>query len=117
MILFVEGTDASQTKRARTAVDDAIKAITPLMPQMPKPVDHPPEVVVVPTKRVAAESVLLWSLGLDAEPVPEPQAVVLMGRGRRGGPTNARRLGDALGIAGGHGYRGAGLRSADSTAC
>ena len=28
VILFVEGTDAAQTKRARSAVDDAIKAIT-----------------------------------------------------------------------------------------
>ena len=85
VILFVEGTDAAQTRRARIAVDDAIKAITPLLPEMPKPVDHPPEVVVVPANRVAIESVLLWSLGLDAEPVPEPQAVVLMGRGRRVG--------------------------------
>ena len=106
VILFVEGTDASQTKRARAAVDDAIKAITPLMPQMPKPVDHPPEVVVVPTKRVAAESVLLWSLGLDAEPVPEPQAVVLMGRGRRvgqpmrGGLVTRSELQEAMAVVG-----------------
>ena len=85
VVLFVEGTDAAQTKRARVAVSDAIKAITPLMPQMPKPVDHPPEMVVVPTERIAEESVLMWSLGLDTEPVPEPQAVVLMGRGRRVG--------------------------------
>ena len=85
VILFVEGADTAQTRRARIAVDDAIKAITPLLPQMPKPVDHPPEVVVGPANRVASESVLLWSLGLDAEPVPEPQAVVLMGRGRRVG--------------------------------
>lgn len=106
VILFVEGTDAAQTKRARTAVDDAIKAITPLMPQMPKPVDHPPEVVVVPTKRVTAESVLLWSLGLDAEPVPEPQAVVLMGRGRRvgqpmrGGLVTRSELQEAMAVVG-----------------
>ena len=85
VILFVEGTDAAQTRRALVAVSDAIKAITPLMPQMPKPVDYPPEMVVVPTERIADESVLMWSLGLDTEPVPEPQAVVLMGRGRRVG--------------------------------
>ncbi len=85
VVLFVEGTDAAQTRRARAAVSDAIEAITPLMPQMPKPVDHPPEMVVVPAERIAEESVLMWSLGLDTEPVPEPQAVVLMGRGRRVG--------------------------------
>ena len=85
VILFVEGADTAQTRRARVAVEDAIKAITPLLPEMPKPVDHPPEVVVVSSRRVADESVLLWSLGLDAGPVSEPQAVVLMGRGRRVG--------------------------------
>ena len=106
VILFVEGTDAAQTKRARTAVDDAIKAITPLMPQMPKPVDHPPVVVVVPAKRVADESVLLWSLGLDAAPEPEPQAVVLMGRGRRvgqslrGGLVTRSELQEAMAVVG-----------------
>ncbi|MBC8243008.1 MAG: hypothetical protein H8E20_01325 [Verrucomicrobia bacterium] len=106
VILFVEGTDAGQTQRARDAVDGAIEAITPLLPQMPKPVDHPPEVVVVPAKRVAGESVLLWSLGLDAEPVPEPQAVVLMGRGRRvgqpmrGGLITRTALQEALAVVG-----------------
>ena len=106
VILFVEGTDAAQTRRARAAVDDAIKAITPLLPQMPKPVEHPPEVVVVPAKRIAGESVLLWSLGLDAGPVPEPQAVVLMGRGRRvgqplrGGLVTRSELQEALAVVG-----------------
>ena len=87
-------------------MDDAIKAITPLLPEMPKPVDHPPEVVVVPAKGIAGESVLLWSLGLDAGPVPEPQAVVLMGRGRRvgqplrGGLVTRSELQEALAVVG-----------------
>ena len=106
VILFIEGTDGAQTRRARAAVDDAIKAITPLLPEMPKPVDHPPEVVVVPAKRIAGESVLLWSLGLDAGQVPEPQAVVLMGRGRRvgqplrGGLVTRSELQEALAVVG-----------------
>ena len=106
VILFVEGADTAQTRRARVAVEDAIKAITPLLPEMPKPVDHPPEVVVVSSKRVADESVLLWSLGLDAGPVSEPQAVVLMGRGRRvgqplrGGLVTRSELQEALAVVG-----------------
>ncbi len=106
VILFVEGTDATQTKRARVAVDGAVKAITPLLPEMPKPVDHPPEVVVVSAEQVADESVLLWSLGLDAGPVSEPQAVVLMGRGRRvgqplrGGLVSRSELQEALAVVG-----------------
>ncbi|MDP7050034.1 MAG: hypothetical protein QF721_11315 [Verrucomicrobiota bacterium] len=106
VILFVEGSDAAQTKRAREAVDGAIKAITPLLPEMPKPVDHPPEVVVVSAKRMADESVLLWSLGLDDRAVPEPQAIVLMGRGRRvgqplrGGLITRTALQEALAVVG-----------------
>jgi len=106
VILFVEGSDVAQTNRARDAVDGAIKAITPLLPEMPKPVDHPPEVVVISAKRVADESVLLWSLGLDDRVVPEPQAIVLMGRGRRvgqplrGGLITRTALQEALAVVG-----------------
>ena len=106
VILFVEGGDVAQTKRAREAVDGSIKAITPLLPEMPKPVDHPPEVVIVPVKRLADESLLLWSLGLDDGLVPEPQAIVLMGRGRRvgqplrGGLITRTALQEALAVVG-----------------
>ena len=81
----MDGTDAAQTKRAHTAAVEAIAAITKLMPEMPKPVEHPPVVVRLPVDRMAEETILLWSLGLDTSPTPEPQAVVVMGRGRRVG--------------------------------
>ena len=85
VVLLVDGTDAAQTKRAHTAAVEAIAAITKLMPEMPKPVEHPPVVVRLPVDRMAEETILLWSLGLDTSPTPEPQAVVVMGRGRRVG--------------------------------
>lgn len=85
VVLLVDGTDAAQTKRAHTAAVEAIEAITKLMPEMPKPVEHPPVVVRLPVDRMAEETILLWSLGLDTSPTPEPQAVVVMGRGRRVG--------------------------------
>jgi hypothetical protein len=87
VLLLVDGTDAAQTKRAQTAAAGAIEAITKLMPKMPKPVEHPPVVVRLPVDRMEEESILLWSLGMDSRPTPEPQAVVLMGRGRRVGDT------------------------------
>ena len=87
VILLVDGTDAAQTKRAQTAAAGAIEAITKLMPKMPKPVEHPPVVVRLPVDRMKEETILLWSLGMDSRPTPEPQAVVLMGRGRRVGDT------------------------------
>ena len=79
VVLLVDGTDAAQTKRAHTAAVEAIEAITKLMPEMPKPVEHPPVVVRLPVDRMAEETILLWSLGLDTSPTPEPQAVVVMG--------------------------------------
>lgn len=87
VILLVDGTDVAQTKRAQTAAAGAIEAITKLMPKMPKPVEHPPVVVRLPVDRMKEETILLWSLGMDSRPTPEPQAVVLMGRGRRVGDT------------------------------
>ena len=85
VVLLVDGTDAEQTKRADTAAAEAIEAIAKLMPEMPKPVEHPPVVVRLPVERMKEETILLWSLGMDSSPTPEPQAVVLMGRGRRVG--------------------------------
>jgi len=85
VVLLVDGTDAVQTKRADTAAAEAIEAIAKLMPEMPKPVEHPPVVVRLPVERMKEETILLWSLGMDSSPTPEPQAVVLMGRGRRVG--------------------------------
>ena len=48
------------------------------MPEMPKPVEHPPVVVRLPGPHGGGDH-LLWSLGLDTSPTPEPQAVVVMG--------------------------------------
>ena len=106
VVLLVDGTDAMQTKRADTAAVEAIEAIAKLMPEMPKPVEHPPVVLRLPVDRIKGETILLWSLGMDSSPTPEPQAVVLMGRGRRvgepmrGGLITRTALQEALAVVG-----------------
>ncbi len=106
VVLLVEGSDQIQNKRAQLAAVEAIEAITKLMPKMPKPVDNPPVLLQLSTEQSLAESVLLWSLGMDTKTTPEPQALVLMGRGRRvgemlrGGLITRTALQEALAVIG-----------------
>lgn len=106
VVLLIEGSDKLQTERARLAAIEAIEAITKLMPKMPKPVDNPPVLFQLPLKQSSADSVLLWSLGMEPKTTLEPQAVVLMGRGRRvgemmsGGLITRTALQEALAVIG-----------------
>ncbi|MEC7883834.1 MAG: hypothetical protein VYB35_13125 [Verrucomicrobiota bacterium] len=106
VVLLVEGSDQIQNKRAQLAAVEAIEAITKLMPKMPKPVDNPPVLLKLSIEQSLAESVLLWSLGMDTKTTPEPQALVLMGRGRRvgemlrGGLITRTALQEALAVIG-----------------
>ena len=106
VVLLIEGSDKLQTERARLAAIEAIEAITKLMPKMPKPVDNPPVLFQLPLKQSSADSVLLWSLGMEPKTILEPQAVVLMGRGRRvgemmsGGLITRTALQEALAVIG-----------------
>ena len=106
VVLLIEGSDKLQTERARLAAIEAIEAITKLMPKMPKPVDNPPVLFQLPLEQSSAESVLLWSLGMEPKTTLEPQAVVLMGRGRRvgemmsGGLITRTALQEALAVIG-----------------
>jgi len=51
-----------------------------------KPIDTPPELVVLDQKSLAREQVLLWTLRLKPEDVNQPRAAVFYGRGRWLGP-------------------------------
>jgi len=83
VVVLVEGTDAPANQRAQTAARAAIDATAKLLPSMPKPVEVPPQLVVLSAAAQAAESVLLWGLGLDPAPAEQPRVVLLYGRGRR----------------------------------
>ncbi len=56
------------------------------MQSLPKPITHPPELVVLPASTLTQERILLWSLGLSNAPTAEPRAVVVYGRARWIGP-------------------------------
>ena len=51
-------------------------AIKALMPRMPKPVDTPPQLLVIPADEREQESILAWALGLDLAGTEEAQAAI-----------------------------------------
>jgi hypothetical protein len=106
VILVVEGTDTQENQRVVDAARRAADFIEELMPRMPKPVEVAPQVVVLDQKAVTSETSLLWSLGMEVTRQKEPQAAILIGRGRRLGPNlqgeaiTALRLQEMLAVAG-----------------
>ena len=86
VVLLIEGADAQKNKRAHEAACSAIERISRQMELMPKPIAHPPVLVVIDSQSFSSEKVLLWSLGLDVNKVSEPYAAVIYGRARRIGP-------------------------------
>jgi hypothetical protein len=85
-VLLIEGADAEQNKKAKAAASGAIEKVSMQMEWMPKSIAHPPVLLTIDSESLSREKILLWSLGLDAEKVNEPYAVVLYGRARWIGP-------------------------------
>ena len=90
VVLLIEGTDTQENKRAKEAASAAIEQISSQIELMPKPIAHPPVLIVIDSKSASREKVLLWSLGLDADPptagLSKTYAAVLYGRARWIGP-------------------------------
>ena len=83
LILLIEGSDLAANQRARADAQAAIAATAKLIPGMPKPVDVPPQLVVLGRAAQAAESILIWGLGFEPGPSDQPRLALLYGRGRR----------------------------------
>ena len=86
IVLLLEGPDAGENEKAQKAASVAVEQVVSQMDYMPKPIAHPPELVVMDANSVANERVLLWSLGLEPNDVNEPVAIVIYGRARWIGP-------------------------------
>lgn len=86
VVVLIEGTDPQDNKKAQEAVAEAIETISRQMEMMPKPIAHPPVLLVVDSRSIPGETILLWSLGLNVEEISEPRAAVLYGRARWIGP-------------------------------
>ncbi len=86
VVLLIEGPEQGANAGARETVMAAIRRIEEQLDFLPKPITKPPELVVLNQVSLSREEILLWSLGLKAEDINEPHAVVFYGRGRWIGP-------------------------------
>jgi len=81
-ILLIEGAEREKNKRLRDIASNAIDKISMQMKLMPKLVDKPPVLVVIDSKSLSRERILLWSIGADIDKISQPCAAVLYGKGR-----------------------------------
>jgi hypothetical protein len=86
VVLIIEGKDKKENSRAREAANAAIEILGKKMDMMPKPIDHPPVLLVIKRASFAREKILLWSLGLEIGKIDKPHAAVIYGRARWMGP-------------------------------
>jgi hypothetical protein len=85
-VLLIQTANASDNEKAHQAASRAIETIGSQMKMMPKPIEHPPVLIALGPDSYAAESILLWSIGLEPDKINEPCVIVLYGRARRIGP-------------------------------
>ncbi len=86
LVLVLEGPDDRANSRACELATEAVATIEERMPQLPKRIDEPPQILRLPCGERAQERVLLWSLGATEVAAAETQVAVVYGRGRRVGP-------------------------------
>ena len=86
VVLVVEGDDRQQNENVLFETKKAVREITRMLDQMPKVVDSPPVVVVLPRKDIPDERLLLTSLGITEKETGMPSVAILYGRGRIMGP-------------------------------
>ncbi len=86
VILLIEGKDEAENLKAYEIASSTTQKIAKIMGQLPKRIEAPPHIIVMPQESISEESVLIWSLGLDADRANKPHIAVIYGRGRRMGP-------------------------------
>ena len=86
VVLVVEGDNRQQNENVLLETKKAVREITRMLDQMPKVVDSPPVVVVLPRKDIPDERLLLTSLGITEKETGMPSVAILYGRGRIMGP-------------------------------
>jgi hypothetical protein len=86
VVLLIEGTDREENRRVKIAAREAVKAITESLSQMPKVVNEPPEILVIPHNKIDEEKILLFGLGITEKNKDDTHVAIIYGRGRLAGP-------------------------------
>ena len=82
VVLFVEGENTDENKKALKEINISVEEITSIQEKMPKPFENPAEIITLKKDEIKNERVLLWSLGWKDEYNGKPVAAILYGRGR-----------------------------------
>jgi len=86
VVLVVEGKNVTQNQNALNEAKEAIRRISETLDQMPKVVNSPPALLVIPYEIIHDERILLMSLGIKEKEPIEPSVAIIYGRGRIIGP-------------------------------
>jgi len=86
VILLIDGENARENKQYHKYAVQAIQEINRQMKFMPKHIAHPPALISLEPASFEEEKILLWSLGLNADDLNKPHAVVFYGKARWIGP-------------------------------
>ncbi|MCA9042185.1 MAG: hypothetical protein KDA65_17665, partial [Planctomycetaceae bacterium] len=82
VLLIIEGTNTEHNELARKLASQASDQVKSELPDLPKPVEFPPEVITLSVNDRETERILLWSWNIDPEDKDQTYLVPLFGRGR-----------------------------------
>jgi hypothetical protein len=82
VLILIEGPDPGDNRSAFEKLMLSSRNMKPVMRQLPKRIETPPHVIVIPQNRTMGERIFLWSLGLNTGDRDRARTAILFGRGR-----------------------------------
>jgi hypothetical protein len=82
VIILIEGHDPEENRSALEKIEEASENMNLVMSQLPKRIEDPPHIIVIPHDKIPGERIFLWSLDLNAEDMERARIAVLFGRAR-----------------------------------
>ena len=82
VFVLIQGPDLEENRLAFEKISQASRKMSSVMSQLPKRIDSPPHIIVLPHDRTAEERIFLWSIGLNTGDSDRAWIAILFGRGR-----------------------------------
>jgi len=83
VVLIIESDDQAQNLLAKTMAENAIDRIAATLPDLPKPINVPPQLMIISAEEARREAIMLWSLDIDVDKHDATQIAMVFGRGRK----------------------------------
>jgi hypothetical protein len=82
VLILIEGPNPEENRSAFEKIKQASRKINSVMSQLPKRIETPPHIIVLPDDRTRGEKIFLWSLDLNTKDMDRARIAILFGRGR-----------------------------------